>query len=148
MFCFCLVPCMATGLLYLKSRKIGKHQKMLADFFFLPLSTAQSKRTATSAKKSLSTVGCFQKYGQTKNTYPPKGQLSPCVLRQTFQERMPTDFFPLPDTASPAPMILTLLSPFALKRRYLIFLISTRFLFEYGILWRSPAQLNSGVMFD
>ena len=127
---------------------LGKTEKIILPNSFFPLSTAQSKRTVTSTKKPLSTVGCFQKYGQTKNTYPPKGQLSPCVLRQTLQERMPTGFFPLPDTASPAPMILTLLSPFALKRRYLIFLISTRFLFEYGILWRSPAQLNPGVMFD
>ena len=26
--------------------------------------------------------------------------------------------------------------------------LKARFLFEYGILWRSPAQLNPGVMFD
>ena len=45
---------------------------MLADFFFLPLSTAQSKRTVTSTKKPLSTVGCFQKYGQTKKYIPSK----------------------------------------------------------------------------
>ena len=26
--------------------------------------------------------------------------------------------------------------------------LKARFLFEYGILWRSPSQLNRGVMFD